>query len=113
MGRGGGGRGGGGRGETRPGDWPCPQCGNNCFASRDQCNRCGTARPPGAGGGGGGFGGGGRGRGRGRPGDSEDVSQMKWGTAEDQAAEEAPPEKEPEPDFGLSGALAAETNTVK
>jgi hypothetical protein len=41
-----------------------------------------------------------------------DESQMRWGRGEE-AEEEAVPEKEPEPDFGLSGALAAETNTVK
>jgi smad nuclear-interacting protein 1 len=60
--------------------------------------------------------GGGRGprRPRGAPGD-DDYGKYQWGTAEDAAAaaeEEAIPEKEPEPDFGLSGALAAETNTV-
>ena len=35
-GGGGGFGGGGGRGgpAPRPGDWPCPQCGNNCFASK-------------------------------------------------------------------------------
>lgn len=40
---------------------------------------------------------------------------MQWGTAEDRQKEEeeaAVPDKEPEPDFGLSGVLAAETNTV-
>ncbi|KAL3147279.1 hypothetical protein ABBQ32_002769 [Trebouxia sp. C0010 RCD-2024] len=66
-GDGGGGFGGGGGGaprpkEARPGDWPCPNCNNICFASRDKCNRCDTPKPPGAGGGG--FGGGGRGGGR-------------------------------------------------
>ena len=33
---------GGGPGE---GDWPCPQCRANCFASRTECFRCGTPRP--------------------------------------------------------------------
>lgn len=39
---GGGGRGGGGECRNsgqRPGDWGCPQCGNNCFASKSVCNR--------------------------------------------------------------------------
>ncbi|KAH7616498.1 putative polyketide hydroxylase [Nannochloris sp. 'desiccata'] len=58
--RGGGGRdydGGGGRGggQARPGDWTCPNCQNNCFARRDTCNRCGTAKAGGGGGGGGGY----------------------------------------------------------
>ncbi|DBB05264.1 hypothetical protein WJX82_007423 [Trebouxia sp. C0006] len=70
---GGGGFGGGGSGgysgggggpprpkEARPGDWPCPNCNNICFASKDKCNRCDTPKPPGAGGGGGGGRGGGR-----------------------------------------------------
>jgi RNA-binding protein FUS len=48
-----------------PGDWACPSCGNNCFAFRTQCNRCGTPKPDGAGGGGGGYGGGGYGGGGG------------------------------------------------
>lgn len=40
-GRGGGGGGGGrgGGGAKRPGDWECPGCGNNCFASKTVCNR--------------------------------------------------------------------------
>eukprot|EP00752_Nemacystus_decipiens_P017892 g16041.t1 len=62
-GGGGGGRGGGGGYNRRPGDWECPNCGNNCFASRVECNRCQTPKPMGAGGGyergGGGYGGGG------------------------------------------------------
>ncbi|KAL6781252.1 hypothetical protein ACKKBG_A10390 [Auxenochlorella protothecoides x Auxenochlorella symbiontica] len=53
----GGGRGGGrGGGGGRPGDWPCPSCGNNCFGWRDRCNRCNTPKPEGAAGGGGGGG---------------------------------------------------------
>ena len=42
-GGGGGGRGGGGGGGSgggmKPGDWECPACGNNCFASKGVCNR--------------------------------------------------------------------------
>lgn len=52
-----------------PGDWPCPSCGNNCFAFRNACNRCGTPKPEGAGGGGGGGGYGGGGGGYGGGGD--------------------------------------------
>jgi hypothetical protein len=58
---GGGGGGGGGSG-PRPGDWPCPQCGANNFASKTACFKCGVPKPGGpGGGGGGGFGGGGGG----------------------------------------------------
>ncbi|GAB4813719.1 hypothetical protein N2152v2_000765 [Parachlorella kessleri] len=64
-----GGRGGGGpppRGNVKPGDWPCPSCGNNNFAWRDACNKCGTPKGPGGGGApggppGGGYGGAGGG----------------------------------------------------
>lgn len=28
----------------------CLACGNHCFASRTECNRCGTPKPPGEGG---------------------------------------------------------------
>ncbi|CAN0377266.1 unnamed protein product, partial [Laminaria digitata] len=35
----GGGGGGGGGGGMKPGDWECPSCGNNCFASKSACNR--------------------------------------------------------------------------
>jgi hypothetical protein len=62
----GGGRGGGGRGGGLPGDWTCPGCGVNCFASKGACFKCGEPKPGGAGGGGGG---GGRGGGRGGRGD--------------------------------------------
>eukprot|EP00440_Ansanella_granifera_P072752 gb/GFBE01078952.1/.p1 GENE.gb/GFBE01078952.1/~~gb/GFBE01078952.1/.p1 ORF type:complete len:161 (+),score=40.14 gb/GFBE01078952.1/:1-483(+) len=48
--------GGGGGGNSRPGDWECPKCGANVFASKDECFKCGTAKE----GGGGGRGGGGR-----------------------------------------------------
>jgi rubredoxin len=66
----------GGRGgETRPGDWPCPACNANNFASRNSCFKCHVDRPDGGGyGGGDNFssfnnrGGGGRG-GEYRPGD--------------------------------------------
>eukprot|EP00967_Tisochrysis_lutea_P063246 scaffold81500_cov24-Tisochrysis_lutea.AAC.2 len=37
--------GGGPRGQARPGDWTCPECSANVFASRDKCFRCSTARP--------------------------------------------------------------------
>jgi hypothetical protein len=41
-----GGRGrGGGRGGTRPGDWRCPECGYNNFASKTECNSCSAPRP--------------------------------------------------------------------
>ncbi len=53
--------GGGGGGGGKPGDWTCPNCGNNCFAFRTACNRCQTPKP--GGGGGGGYGGGGGGYG--------------------------------------------------
>ena len=43
---GGGGGGGGGGHEARPGDWPCPNCNANCFASRTECFKCGTPKPP-------------------------------------------------------------------
>ena len=56
---GGGGRGGG---DSKPGDWVCPKCGVNNFASRSACFKCGEA------GGGGGRGQGGRGQGGGRGG---------------------------------------------
>ena len=41
--------GGGGGGRGRPGDWKCPSCGNNCFARKDTCMRCGAAKPRGGG----------------------------------------------------------------
>ncbi len=46
----------------RAGDWSCPECDANVFASKMQCFKCSTPRPQGAGmpagGGGGGYGGG-------------------------------------------------------
>ncbi|WCJ28554.1 TBP-associated factor 15 [Euphorbia peplus] len=67
---GGSGRGGGkvdasGKPWQQEGDWLCPNtssCSNVNFAFRGVCNRCGSARPSGAGGGGAGAGGRGRGR---------------------------------------------------
>ena len=37
--------GGGGGGEVRPGDWTCPGCGANVFASKSSCFKCATPRP--------------------------------------------------------------------
>merc|ERR1740124_1375743 len=34
------GGGGGGPGESRPGDWTCPDCGANVFASKSACFKC-------------------------------------------------------------------------
>jgi rubredoxin len=42
--------GGGGHGyedDTRPGDWRCPKCAANVFASKSACFKCGTAKPEG------------------------------------------------------------------
>ena len=49
---GGGGKGrrgskGGGDGESRPGDWRCPECGANVFASKNECFKCGAKKPAG------------------------------------------------------------------
>lgn len=44
--------------------------------------------------------------------DSLPSSQQRWGKHDD-VDDDTQPEKEPEPQFGLSGLLAAETNTVK
>jgi RNA recognition motif-containing protein len=40
-------RGGGGE---KPGDWPCPRCGANVFASKTACYKCGEPKPRGGGG---------------------------------------------------------------
>mmetsp|Transcript_40963 Transcript_40963/g.105753 ORF Transcript_40963/g.105753 Transcript_40963/m.105753 type:complete len:215 (-) Transcript_40963:64-708(-) len=51
----GGGKGGGSGGkggDSRPGDWECPGCGANVFASKDACFKCGERKPAGARGGG-------------------------------------------------------------
>jgi len=53
----GGGGGGGGGGDVRPGDWTCPECGCNVFASKMACFRCSAPKPMGGGGGGGRYGG--------------------------------------------------------
>lgn len=65
----GGGKGGkdGGKG-MKPGDWTCPSCNASVFASKNECFKCGTAKP-GAAGGGGGKGGGGK-DGGGKPSDN-------------------------------------------
>jgi len=34
-----------GRDEKRPGDWSCPKCGFNCFASKTSCPKCSTLQP--------------------------------------------------------------------
>jgi len=46
-------RGGSGGGSGRDGDWKClnPDCGNNNFSWRVECNRCHAPRPEGVGGG--------------------------------------------------------------
>jgi len=36
---------GGGYGNVRPGDWTCPACQINNFASRIQCFKCSTPKP--------------------------------------------------------------------
>eukprot|EP01062_Namystynia_karyoxenos_P011523 TRINITY_DN1412_c0_g1_i9.p1 TRINITY_DN1412_c0_g1~~TRINITY_DN1412_c0_g1_i9.p1 ORF type:complete len:290 (+),score=34.31 TRINITY_DN1412_c0_g1_i9:90-959(+) len=42
-------RGGGGGGyESRPGDWTCPRCRANVFASKRSCFKCGASKPGGA-----------------------------------------------------------------
>ena len=37
----------GAKGKERPGDWTCPACECNVFASRDTCFKCGAAKPKG------------------------------------------------------------------
>lgn len=54
-----GGEGGGGGGKDggkgpKPGDWECPACGANNFASKTECFKCGAPKPEGSGKGGGG-----------------------------------------------------------
>lgn len=66
AGGGGGGGGGGGPPSIRDGDWTCPKCNSNVFASKQECFKCQTPRPEGLGpprsrGGGEGGGGGGGG----------------------------------------------------
>lgn len=31
--------------DTRPGDWRCPGCGSNVYASKDTCFKCGDPKP--------------------------------------------------------------------
>lgn len=45
---------GGGKAGGKPGDWVCPGCGSNVFASKDSCFKCGESKPSGGGGGKGG-----------------------------------------------------------
>eukprot|EP00277_Geminigera_cryophila_P013592 CAMPEP_0179449970 /NCGR_PEP_ID=MMETSP0799-20121207/33805_1 /TAXON_ID=46947 /ORGANISM="Geminigera cryophila, Strain CCMP2564" /LENGTH=170 /DNA_ID=CAMNT_0021243323 /DNA_START=119 /DNA_END=631 /DNA_ORIENTATION=- len=69
--RGGPPRGRGGRGHAvAEGDWTCPNCNANVFASKRSCFKCQTPNPSGGGGGGGGgnYGGGGYGGGGGNGG---------------------------------------------
>lgn len=40
------------RGGERPGDWTCPSCNINVFASKNNCFRCNEPKPRGGGGGG-------------------------------------------------------------
>ena len=40
--------GGGGGGDARPGDWTCPGCGANVFASKMSCFKCQMPKPEGA-----------------------------------------------------------------
>ena len=42
--------GGGGGGDVRPGDWTCPSCGANVFASKTNCFKCHAPKPGGMGG---------------------------------------------------------------
>lgn len=42
-----------GNGGEKPGDWPCPSCGANVFASKNACFKCGEPKPRSMGGGGG------------------------------------------------------------
>ena len=35
-----------GGGDVRPGDWTCPGCGSNVFASKSECFKCGAPKPP-------------------------------------------------------------------
>ena len=47
---GGGYGGGGGGGDVRPGDWTCPSCSANVFASKTNCFKCHAPKPGGMGG---------------------------------------------------------------
>ena len=49
MGMPGMGMGGASGGNRREGDWDCPSCRNHNYASRTECYKCKTAKPPGAG----------------------------------------------------------------
>ena len=42
----------GGADGARPGDWACPKCNANVFASKTACYKCGEPKPSGGGGGG-------------------------------------------------------------
>ena len=87
-GGGGGGYGGGGYGgggdrpppNVRPGDWTCPSCNANVFASKMECFRCQAPKPAGAGGGrfGGGGGGSYGGFGGAHPSDGEIAARDRY-----------------------------------
>ena len=76
----GGGGGGGKGGDSRPGDWTCPGCNSNVFASKASCFRCQTPKPGGGGGGGdyGGLGGKGGGGGGGYAGGKGGARDGDW-----------------------------------
>ena len=86
-----------------PGDWSCPSCNASNFARRTECFKCHASKGDDGGGGGG------QGPKAAGP-DGEDTREWRGGDAE---GDDAPPPPPVEPDFGLSGKLAAETNTFK
>ena len=63
----------------KPGDWTCPSCQANVFASRTECFKCQTKKPQGAGKAGGGKTGGGKGKGKGKGGGDKGKGKGKSG----------------------------------